>query len=339
MIISIASGKGGTGKTTVSTNLALSLNGVQFLDCDVEEPDAHIFLKPKIESRKTVSIPVPHVDEAKCNLCGKCAQVCAYNAIAVVNPIRRSKNEIGVDKENSSISETKPHKELKGKVLIFPELCHGCGGCKLLCPEKAISEVDKDIGVIEFGESKAIQFVHGKLNIGEVLSPALIRAVKEYINPALPKKPKSSITKKNWRTLPLLENIHKLKDERKGGVNPTRTVIIDVPPGTSCPVIEAIKGSDYCILVTEPTPFGLNDLILAVEVLKKLKIPFGVVINRAGIGDDKVDQYCHNYKIPVLMYIPFDKEIAIAYSKGIPIVEVKPKYIQEFGKLFKKIVN
>ena len=254
MIISVASGKGGTGKTTVSTNLALSLNGVQFLDCDVEEPDAHIFLKPKIESRKTVSIPVPQVDEAKCNFCGKCAQVCAYNAIAVVKPVRSSKNEIGSDKEKSSPTETKPHNELKGKVLIFPELCHGCGGCRLLCPEKAINEVSKDIGVIEFGESRSIQFIHGKLNIGEALSPPLIRAVKDYINP-------------------------------------TRTVIIDVPPGTSCPVIEAVKGSDYCILVTEPTPFGLNDLILAIEVLKKLDIPFGVVINRADIGDEKVDTF------------------------------------------------
>jgi len=302
MIISIASGKGGTGKTTVATNLSLSLSsGIQFLDCDVEEPDAHIFLKPKIESRKTVSIPVPQVDEAKCNFCGKCAEVCAYNAIAVVNPIKRSKNETVVDKEKSPTTETRPSKGQKGKVLIFPELCHGCGGCKLLCPEKAISEVDKDIGVIEFGYSKSIQFVHGKLNIGEALSPPLVRVVKEYINP-------------------------------------TRTVIIDVPPGTSCPVIEAVKGSDYCILVTEPTPFGLNDLILAVEVLKKLKIPFGVVINRADIGDEKVDRYCRDSKIPVLMRIPFDKEIAIAYSKGVPIVEVNSKYIQEFGRLFEKIV-
>lgn len=303
MIISIASGKGGTGKTTVATNLALSLNkSIQFLDCDVEEPDAHIFLKPKIESRKTVSIPVPQVDEARCNFCGKCAEVCAYNAIAVVNPVRRSKNDTVVDKENSLTTGTRVSNEVKGKVLIFPELCHGCGGCKLLCPEKVISEVDKDIGVIEFGESKVIQFIHGKLNIGEVLSPSLIRAVKEYINP-------------------------------------TRTVIIDVPPGTSCPVIEAVKGSDYCILVTEPTPFGLNDLILAIEVLKKLKIPFGVVINRADIGDEKVERYCQDSKIPVLMHIPFDKEIAIAYSMGIPIIETKSKYIQEFRKLFKKIVN
>ena len=292
MIISIASGKGGTGKTTVATNLALSLKGVQFLDCDVEEPDAHIFLKPKIESRKTVSIPVPQVDEAKCNFCGKCAEVCAYNAIAVVKSVNR----------NSSTTADESSSRAKGKVLIFPELCHGCGGCKLLCPEKAITEVEKDIGLIEFGESKNIQFIHGKLNIGEALSPPLIRAVKEYINP-------------------------------------TRTVIVDVPPGTSCPVIEAVKGSDYCILVTEPTPFGLNDLILAVEVLKKLKIPFGVVINRADIGDEKVERYCQDSKIPVLMCIPFDKEIAVAYSKGIPIVEVKPKYIQEFEKLFEKITE
>ncbi len=289
MVISVASGKGGTGKTTIAINLALAIDGgVQFLDCDVEEPNAHIFLKPKIKQTKPVSIPVPKIDESKCNFCGRCAEICAYNAIAV----------------------------LQNTVLTFPPLCHGCGGCSLLCPQKAITEVNKEIGVVEIGtstrltanpeqgrriaNSNNLQFIHGKLNIGEAMAPPLIRAVKEYINP-------------------------------------TREVIIDVPPGTSCPVIESIKGSDFCILVTEPTPFGLNDLILAVEVLKKLKIPFGVVINRSDVGDDKVELYCKKNKIPILMHIPFDSEIAALYSNGESIVGSKKEYIIKFQELFKKI--
>jgi len=273
MIISIASGKGGTGKTTVATSLALSVNsGVQFLDCDVEEPNAHIFLKPEIKNISPVTIPTPKIDETKCNFCGKCAEICAYNALAV----------------------------LKDKVLTFPHLCHGCGGCSLLCPKKAITEVGKEIGVVENGISGTLQFIHGKLNIGEVMSPPLIRAVKEHINP-------------------------------------TRTVIIDVPPGTSCPVVEAVKGSDFCILVTEPTPFGLNDLILAVEVLRKLAIPFGIVINRCDIGDTKIDDYCKKEKIRILMRIPFKKEIAIAYSKGIPIVQKYQEFKEKFSELYKGI--
>ncbi|MBL7197720.1 MAG: ATP-binding protein [Candidatus Omnitrophica bacterium] len=276
MIISVASGKGGTGKTTVATNLALSINnssnGIQFLDCDVEEPNAHIFLRPQIKQTRVVSIPVPEIDESRCNFCGRCAEICAYNAIAV----------------------------LKDKVLTFPELCHGCGGCSLLCPQKAIKEIDKEIGVVEIGNSDSIQFIHGKLNIGEAMSPPLIRAVKEY-------------------------------------ANPTRTVIIDVPPGTSCPVIVSIKDSDFCILVTEPTPFGLNDLILAVEVLRKIKVPFCVVINRSDLGNEKTDNYCKKENIPVLMRIPFRKEIAFAYSKGIPIIEALPEYRKDFQELFDKI--
>ena len=273
MIISIASGKGGTGKTTIATSLALSIkSGVQFLDCDVEEPNAHIFLKPKIKQSKAVSIPVPKINESKCNFCGRCAEICAYNAIAV----------------------------LKDKVLTFPHLCHGCGGCSLLCPQKAITETDKEIGVVEIGNSYNLQFIHGRLNIGEVMSPSLIRAVKDYINP-------------------------------------TKIVIIDVPPGTSCPVIEAVKGSDYCILVTEPTPFGLNDLKLAVEVLRKLNIPFGVVINRCDIGDDKLDDYCKKGNIQILMRIPFKKEIAVAYSKGIPLVDEYPDFKEKFNILYKDI--
>ena len=269
MIISVASGKGGTGKTTVAVNLALSLSNVQFLDCDVEEPNAHIFLKPQIKSKAPVFIPVPEIDKNKCNFCGKCAQVCAYNAIAV----------------------------LKKDILVFKELCHGCGSCSYFCPQKAIKEVYKEIGVVETGNRDSLQFVHGRLNIGEAMSPPLIRAVKEHINP-------------------------------------TKTVIIDVPPGTSCPPIEAIKESDFCILVTEPTPFGLYDLTLAVEVLRKLKIPFGVIINRSGLGDNKVDDYCTKENIPVLMHIPFKKEIASAYSKGETIVKAFPEYKKEFQKLF-----
>jgi MinD superfamily P-loop ATPase len=275
MIISVASGKGGTGKTTVAVNLALSLNSVQFLDCDVEEPNAHIFLKPEFKERIPATIPVPMVDESKCDCCGKCREVCAYNAIAV----------FASDKER------------RGSVLIFPHLCHGCGGCSLLCPQEAIREENKEIGIIEIGNCGDMQFVHGSLNIGEIMSPPLIKQVKEYINPR-------------------------------------RTVIIDAPPGTSCPVIAAVKGSDFCVLVTEPTPFGLNDLILAVEVLEKLKIPFGVVINRSDIGDRKVDDYCKSKKAPILMRIPFDKEIAFLYSNGIPLVREKKEFRERFQDMF-----
>ncbi|MEW6067700.1 MAG: ATP-binding protein [Nitrospirota bacterium] len=280
MIISIASGKGGTGKTTVAVNLALALNNVQFLDCDVEEPNAHLFLKPNITDRKKATILIPEINESQCDYCGKCRDVCAYNAIAVM--------------PNDG--------DRKGSVLIFPHLCHGCGGCSLLCPQKAIKEVNKEIGVIESGTSESIEFIHGRLNIGEIMSPPLIRQVKEYINF-------------------------------------NRIVIIDAPPGTSCPVIASIKGCDYCILVTEPTPFGLNDLVLAVEVVKKMSIPFGVIVNRSDIGDEKVDIFCQENNIPILMRIPFDKEIAFLYSRGIPMVEEKKEYIRKFQEMFNLIEN
>jgi len=274
MIISVASGKGGTGKTTIAVNLALSLDCVQLLDCDVEEPNAHIFLKPKIVDTQTISIPVPKVDETKCNYCGVCAKVCAYNAIAVI----------------------------KDNILIFKELCHGCGGCSLLCPQGAISETNKEIGVVELGEGNGVQFGHGRLNIGEAMSPPLIRAVKQNIN---------SI----------------------------RTCIIDAPPGTSCPVIVAVKGTDFCLLVTEPTPFGLNDLELAVEAIRLMKIPFGVVINRADIGDEGVRQYCSRENIPILMEIPMDRKIAEAYSIGVPMVEKMPEWREKFRRLYERVAS
>lgn len=272
MIIAVASGKGGTGKTTVAVNLALSNSNAQLSDCDVEEPNAHIFIKPKIKNKELISIPVPEVDKSKCDGCGRCQEVCAYNAIAVVNK----------------------------KVLIFPELCHGCGSCGYFCPQHAIKEINKEIGSVEIGERDNLLFVHGKLNIGEAMSPPLIKAVKKHVDPA-------------------------------------RVNIIDAPPGTSCPVITSIEGSNFCLLVTEPTPFGLNDLILAVEVLRKLDIPFGVVINRSDLGDKKTDDYCSQENIPVLMRIPFKREIASAYSKGISIVEAFPEYKKDFQELLGNI--
>ena len=272
MVISIASGKGGTGKTTVATNLALSILNAQILDCDVEEPNAHIFIKPEIKSKEIVYIPIPEVDNLKCNGCGKCQEVCVYNAIAVVNK----------------------------KVLVFPELCHGCGSCSYFCPQEAIKEVNKEIGFVEIGSRGNLQFIHGKLNIGEMMAPPLIKAVKKYINPK-------------------------------------KISIIDAPPGTSCPVITTMKDTDFVILVTEPTPFGLNDLILAVKVVKILNIPFGVVINRSDLGNKNTDDYCSKENIPILMRIPFKSEIAFAYSKGIPFIEVLPEYVKNFQELFKKI--
>jgi MinD superfamily P-loop ATPase len=275
MIISVASGKGGTGKTLVATSLALSLKDrerVQLLDCDVEEPNAHIFLKPVLNSREPVCIPVPKVDEGKCSYCGKCAEVCAYNAIAV----------------------------LPDRVLVFAELCHGCGACSYLCSEKAIAEEMRETGLVESGYADGVKFAHGKLSIGEPMPTPVIRKVKEQ-------------------------------------ANHDGTVIIDVSPGTSCPVVESIKGSNFCILVTEPTPFGLNDLVLAVETVRELGIPCGIVLNRAGVGDNKVEEYCRKENIPILLTIPLDTEIARLYSRGVTLVQGMPQWRGSFLSLFERI--
>ncbi len=273
MIISIASGKGGTGKTTLAVNLALALEEkVQLLDCDVEEPNAHLFLKPANLQPERVTLPVPEVDLTKCTFCGMCQRICQFHSIIVI----------------------------KDNVLVFPELCHSCAGCWLVCPQQCISQRQREIGMLEFGSVSGISFAHGRLNVGEPMSPPLIRAVKKRLDP-------------------------------------DRIVIVDAPPGSSCPVIEAVKGSDFIILVTEPTPFGLHDLKLAVEVVRELKIKFGVVINRSDIGDERVRRYCEVEQIPVLMEIPNDRKIAEAYSIGKPMVEVYPEYRQRFQSLFETI--
>ena len=273
MIICIASGKGGTGKTTIATNLAVSLNGnVQLLDCDVEEPNAHIFMKPKIDHTEVVTTPVPEVDLDKCDFCGECGEICQFSAITVIGK----------------------------KVLTFPELCHSCKGCMMVCPKEAISEKGRALGELETGTSGSVEFFHGLLRIGEAMSPPLIERVKEHIDPG-------------------------------------KIAIIDAPPGTSCPVIVALKGADFVILVTEPTPFGLHDLKLAVGAVRILGIPFGIIVNRCDVGDDRVTAYAAEEGIPILMEIPDDRKIAEAYSRGIMMVDVLPEMKNRFRNMYEEI--
>ena len=272
MIITIASGKGGTGKTIVATNLAVSLGKAQLIDCDVEEPNANIFLNAEIVESTEVTVDIPAIDKQKCNFCGKCSEFCAYNALAVV----------------------------PSDALVFAELCHSCGGCQLVCPEDAIGWKKRSIGRIEHGTVDDFDFYHGLLNVGEIMAIPVLKELKKKIDT-------------------------------------TKTVILDAPPGTSCPVIETLHGSDYCLLVTEPTPFGLHDLKLAVDVVRTMRIPFGVIINRDGVGDKRVELYCQQEKIPVLMKIPYSREIAELYSKGILFSRELSDWREKFVHLFNTI--
>ncbi|NEV63669.1 ATP-binding protein [Thiorhodococcus minor] len=278
LTIAVASGKGGTGKTSVAASLALSAPSAQYIDCDVETPNGHLFLRPEIQRRGEVRMRTPQMDPSLCTLCGACAEACEFNALAVT----------------------------RDKVLVFAELCHGCGVCAYLCPvEGAVTEVQRGIGLLEMGQAKGadatqLQFAKGRLNVGETGSVGVIKAVKQ----------------------------HATHDGLR---------VLDAPAGTACPMVETVQGADYCVLVTEPTPFGLHDLKLAVEVVRRLGVPCGVVLNRCDIGDDRVKDYCETEGLPLLMEIPFERSLAEAYARGLPWVEARPEYRDRFHGLLEAI--
>ncbi|BBD07421.1 ATP-binding protein [Desulfovibrio ferrophilus] len=278
MRIAIASGKGGTGKTTVVANLAVHLknskHSVAVADCDVEEPNLHLFLNPHLDIEKTAVVPIPEVDNELCtgDDCGLCAQLCRFKSLIL----------------------------MAGEVMVFPELCHGCGLCTLACPEKAITEGSRAIGVVRSGKANCIPFTEGEMKIGEAMAPPLIEEVKAA-------SPQCDIE------------------------------LIDCPPGTSCPVIKALDGVDFAVLVTEPTPFGLHDLDLAVLTLRQLRIPFGVVINRDGMGNSCVHDYLNREKITLLGAIPHSLKAAQAYSKGLLHVGNVEGFDDHYAKLWENI--
>lgn len=274
MVIAIASGKGGTGKTMLATGVALSIENSIYIDCDVEEPNGHIFLKPNVTNRMPVQKKVPKIVSHICNLCGNCTEVCEFNALL----------------------------KLRDEILVFKELCHSCGVCTYFCPQKAIIEINEKIGAVEIGMSKLsnVRFVEGRLDIGQMSATPVINKTKEQIE--------------------------------RNKIN-----IIDAPPGTSCSMVETVRDSDYCILVTEPTPFGLNDLQLAVDALRILRTPFSVVINKADDNYTQVEKYCKKENVDVILKIPFNKNVAQAYSNGQSIIEVLPEYKDIFSNMINTI--
>jgi MinD superfamily P-loop ATPase len=303
MRIVVASGKGGTGKTTVATSLALSAgNSVRFMDCDVEAPNAALFLQPILDTRKEVGIQLPVVDESLCTHCGKCAEVCEFHAIAVIGK----------------------------KVLIFPELCHGCGSCTLICPEKAISERLDVMGVLESGlTATGMDFAQGVMNVGEPMAVPIIRELKKW-NPM--SFPYGDDVRGAIATKQSYADGRLLPEGRNDMIE-----IRDSPPGASCPVVETMRGADFILLVTEPTPFGLHDLKQVVGITRELEIPIGVVVNRDGIGDNAVEAYCAEAGIPILLRIPMERRFAEAIASGKTLVEAAPEYRPVFHSLLQDI--
>lgn len=283
MIVTVASGKGGTGKTMVAVSLAVSLAAAfpeqppLLLDCDVEAPNAHLFLHPRIVTQQEVGLLIPAVNETQCTHCGRCAEACQYHAIAVLGQ----------------------------KTLVFPQLCHGCGSCAALCPEKAITEVPDRIGNIERGPAEAgVAFARGELDVGEPMAVPIIRRLKKWAAP-----------------------------------RPGQVVIRDAPPGTSCPMVETVRGSDYLLLVTEPTPFGLHDLSLAIQVAQELHIAAGVIINRENGFYPPLEEFCAGHDLPIWMHIPFERAIAEGVAQGRTLVEVHPEYGDLFRQMFAQITR
>ncbi len=273
--IAIASGKGGTGKTTVATNLALVASGkVCLADCDVEEPNDHIFVKPEWTGSERAAVPFPVVDENLCTGCGECRRACRFNAVVV----------------------------MAKKPMFFPELCHSCGACTLACPTKAITETMREVGALEYGKRNGLDFIHGKVDIGEAKSPPLIEQVRK------------KCTGYDY-------------------------VLIDSPPGAACPVVASVRGVDLCVLVTEPTPFGMNDASIVLDLIQQLGVKCAMVINRSDIGDDRTEKFCEEDDIPVLARIPFDRELAEEYSVGVTAVERFPRYEKLFSDLWGRIVS